>query len=579
MGSHRLSTTAFAKNRTFRSSEAFGGALAFVLMRRSPPNMLSRFPVRALVAMLAWAAAAFAAESSRPPDQARLDALRAELEAMHQTDQAQRQQMDQVRREHGQNSAQMRELWAKQNQSDSYNIKRLEEIIAEIGWPKRSEVGERAASAAFLILQHSDLSYQKKYLPLARAAVAANEMRGSSLALLEDRILLREGKNQIYGSQVRQNEAGQWEVPSLEDPENVDKRRALVGLGPLKDYLAVYANRGGTAGDGQGEAPAVDAPALTQTIFEANDTASRAYAKLRAVKPGSGAPGIELQRACRDFCARFPDSPLYVPVRIMAARYWAWLKESDRAELKDWDPGSAEQDPKLNREQQATVAVQMAPVKINRTANAGRWPEARLEAIAALARTYPGSEAVRDELIPAALDVAPEVAVPVLHELYPADPSAIEATKVIEAIGRPFEFQLVTLDGRSLAAADFRGKVTMLLLAVTDATYVDAIATQLKVVAEKHGPEHFAIALVSLSKTPTAATDFLQRNAVDWPTQSDGQGWSTPLLTRMLVRIVPYYLLLDREGRLRYRGLSPSSNEAAKRIEALVAEAPTPEKN
>src|SRR5687767_1904863 len=176
----------------------------------------------------------------------RLAVLRAELEAMHETDQAQRQQMTKVGNEHGQNSPEMTALWAKQTASDHHNIKRLEEIIAEIGWPKRSEVGEQAASAAFLILQHSDISYQKKYLSLARAAVAANEMRGSSLALLEDRILLREGRNQIYGSQVRQNEAGQWEVPSLDDPENVDQRRASVGLGPLKDYLAGFAKRGGT---------------------------------------------------------------------------------------------------------------------------------------------------------------------------------------------------------------------------------------------------------------------------------------------------------------------------------------------
>ena len=94
----------------------------------------------------------------------RLAELRAELEAMHETDQAQRQQMTKVGNEHGQNSPEMTALWAKQTASDQHNIKRLEEIIAEIGWPKRSAVGERAASAAFLILQHSDLAYQKKYL-------------------------------------------------------------------------------------------------------------------------------------------------------------------------------------------------------------------------------------------------------------------------------------------------------------------------------------------------------------------------------------------------------------------------------
>src|SRR4051812_16432781 len=82
----------------------------------------------------------------------RIEALRTELEAMRETDQAQRLQMMQVGNEHGQNSPEMTALWAKQTASDHHNIQRLEEIIAEIGWPKRSVVGERAASSAFLIL-------------------------------------------------------------------------------------------------------------------------------------------------------------------------------------------------------------------------------------------------------------------------------------------------------------------------------------------------------------------------------------------------------------------------------------------
>ena len=493
---------------------------------------------------------------------------------MHQTDQAQRLQMDDVRRQHGQNSPQMRELWARQTESDNHNIRRLEEIIAEIGWPKRTEVGDRAASAAFLILQHSALSYQKKYLALARAAVATNEMRGSSLALLEDRILLREGKNQIYGSQVRQNDAGQWEAVSLEDPESVDQRRASVGLGPLSEYLAGFAQRsGGTVANGKGDVARDDAPALTQTIFEATDTPVSAYAKLRAVKPAAGAPGVELQRACRDFCARFPDSSLYAPVRLMAARSWLMLRDSDRAELKDWDPGSAESDPKLTREQQAMVAVQSVTAKINRQANSGRQTEARLEAMVTLARRYPDSTAVREEITSAALDAPPKAAATALLELYPDDPGAIEARNVIQAIDQPLEFQFVTLDGRSLTTADFHGKVLMLLFAPTEASYVDAVARQLKIAVQNHGPDRFAIALVSLSKDPTAASDFLTRNAVEWPTQADGLGWHTALMTKMLIRAAPYYLLLDREGVLRFRGLAPSSAETTNRIAMLVAEA------
>jgi hypothetical protein len=57
------------------------------------------------------------------------------------------------------------------------------------------------------------------------------------LALLEDRVALRTGHKQIYGSQITSNAAGENVVDALDDPENVDKRRAEVGLGPLADYV------------------------------------------------------------------------------------------------------------------------------------------------------------------------------------------------------------------------------------------------------------------------------------------------------------------------------------------------------
>jgi len=71
-----------------------------------------------------------------------------------------------------------------------------------------------------------------------RDAVKNGNARGSSLALLEDRILLGQGKKQIYGSQIGNNPVTQtYYVRPLEDPDNVDKRRAEVGLGPLAEYV------------------------------------------------------------------------------------------------------------------------------------------------------------------------------------------------------------------------------------------------------------------------------------------------------------------------------------------------------
>lgn len=125
-----------------------------------------------------------------------------------------------------------------QNAIDTKLIQQLEIIIAKHGWPTISLVGKEASNNAFLIIQHADLTYQKKYFPLLKEAANKNEARKSEVAMLEDRILMREGKKQIYGSQLRSNsETGKLELYPIEDEENVDKRRASVGLMPMKEYL------------------------------------------------------------------------------------------------------------------------------------------------------------------------------------------------------------------------------------------------------------------------------------------------------------------------------------------------------
>jgi len=61
---------------------------------------------------------------------------------------------------------------------------------------------------------------------------------GDKLALLEDRVLVREGNAQIYGTQLKRNqETGALELEPITDEANVDKRRAEMGMESLADYL------------------------------------------------------------------------------------------------------------------------------------------------------------------------------------------------------------------------------------------------------------------------------------------------------------------------------------------------------
>jgi hypothetical protein len=130
-------------------------------------------------------------------------------------------------------------LQKKQDEIDKRNLVRLEEIIGQHGWPGKSLVGEEAGRAAFLILQHAELKSQQKYFPLLKKAASEGEARASDIAMLEDRILMREGKKQVYGTQVHSSPEtkGKLELYSIENEAHVDERRAAVGLPPLADYL------------------------------------------------------------------------------------------------------------------------------------------------------------------------------------------------------------------------------------------------------------------------------------------------------------------------------------------------------
>jgi len=122
--------------------------------------------------------------------------------------------------------------------TDSINTGKVTSIIDKYGWLGADVVGEYGNSTFFAVIQHSDLKTQEKYLPIMREAVKSGKARADLLALLEDRVALKEGRRQIYGSQLGMDPiTKKTYVCPLEDPGNVDARRAKVGLPPMQEYL------------------------------------------------------------------------------------------------------------------------------------------------------------------------------------------------------------------------------------------------------------------------------------------------------------------------------------------------------
>lgn len=160
------------------------------------------------------------------------------LDSVHQEDQKYRMQIDSIKKTFGGESKEMKEHWKKIQIVDSVNLIIISKILDERGWLSSKIISGGGNSTLFLVVQHSDLETQVKYLPMMREAVKLGNAYPSSLALLEDRVALRQGKKQIYGSQIQcENTSDKCWVQPLDDPDNVDKRRAEVGLQPLADYV------------------------------------------------------------------------------------------------------------------------------------------------------------------------------------------------------------------------------------------------------------------------------------------------------------------------------------------------------
>jgi hypothetical protein len=175
--------------------------------------------------------------------------IRDKLLEMGKSDQGVRAKVTPTISSFGLQSDQFKALAQEMDAIDQENYLELKRIVAQYGWPGMDRVGKDASNVAFLILQHSTLQQQKELLPRFRTAVANGQGRAADLAMLEDRIRVREGKKQIYGGSVSSGPDGHPRVDPIEDPANIDARRKSVGLPPIDEYLKRLEAEIGTAID------------------------------------------------------------------------------------------------------------------------------------------------------------------------------------------------------------------------------------------------------------------------------------------------------------------------------------------
>lgn len=120
----------------------------------------------------------------------------------------------------------------KNAKEDHRNQELVISIIEKCGMPTLREVNQQQMNAIWLGLQHTEHKYRVKYFPLIEEAVKNGDLSKQQYALMKDRILMGEGKPQIYGSQIKNGK-----LYDLEEPETVNQRRKEMGMEPIEDYL------------------------------------------------------------------------------------------------------------------------------------------------------------------------------------------------------------------------------------------------------------------------------------------------------------------------------------------------------
>ncbi len=134
------------------------------------------------------------------------------------------------------------EYTAEMERVDSLNQTMVFGILDNDGWP--SNLSDKANRAIWIVIDHSDLTSRSKYLSFVRAKADEGILDKSDYAMLNDRVLMEEGKPQVYGTQIKmaatfdgEDMAMQLYLWPVENPDALDSLRRSVGLSPIEEYL------------------------------------------------------------------------------------------------------------------------------------------------------------------------------------------------------------------------------------------------------------------------------------------------------------------------------------------------------
>ncbi|MCD6020254.1 MAG: hypothetical protein K0S53_3375 [Bacteroidetes bacterium] len=117
---------------------------------------------------------------------------------------------------------------------DSISFSAITTIIDRYGYPSSKIAGD-VSGVPFYILGFAPAAIKEKYVNELILAADRGNLAWSSLAFFIDKMKVAKGEKQIYGTQGKYDKDYNYTMYPVIDPENLDKRRAGVGLENLDD--------------------------------------------------------------------------------------------------------------------------------------------------------------------------------------------------------------------------------------------------------------------------------------------------------------------------------------------------------
>ena len=166
------------------------------------------------------------------------DGLQIVLDSVWHSEQAPIRKRDSLMRLYGVDSEEAQVAQAEYKRNHVENERIVLAIFDRQGWPEKTTINEQGHLTLANVLQHASMEVREKYLPMMRQATAKGDLEPRLLARAEDRLATDRGELQRYGGKIKYYpESGTFDVWPIFEPEQVDQRRAAIGLEPMAEFL------------------------------------------------------------------------------------------------------------------------------------------------------------------------------------------------------------------------------------------------------------------------------------------------------------------------------------------------------